>query len=518
MTSVALKGLLGRKVRAILTALAIVLGVAMVSGSFVLTDTISKAFSSIFSSAYDHTDAVISGKKLVDFSSSGNATVSADLLKRVQGSPDVAAAAGAVMDLSGDSTTAKMIGKDGKAVDNAGAPTFGFGVDTTQSRFNPLSLETGRWAAGPGEVVIDPETAKSEHFRIGDTIGIAANGPVQKFTVVGTAKYGDVESLGGATFAVFTIPVAQKLMHIDGYTGISVAAKDGVSQSKLVSDLRTVVPGTAQVRSSNEQAAEDSKSVDTMISFIRGFLLGFGGIALFLGAFVIFNTLSITVAERTRELATLRTLGASRRQVLRSVVLESAALGVLASVVGLFAGFGLARGLSALFDALGLGLPQASTVYALHTFIIPLVLGVVVTVASGIVPALRATRVAPISAAKGGVSTPPRRKRAVVVGSLLLVVAVLLLGYAVTGNRLGSGSSLLALAFGALALIVGVAAVASRVVTALAIVLGWPARRFGGAAGKLASENAVRNPSRTASTAAALMIGLALVSFVSVLG
>jgi putative ABC transport system permease protein len=518
MTRVALKGLLGRKVRAFLTALAIVLGVAMVSGSFVLTDTISKAFTSIFSSAYDNTDAVVSGKKLVDYSSSGNATVSADLLKTIRSQPYVQSAAGAIADLNGDSTHAKLIGKDGKAIDHNGAPTFGFGIDTSQPRFNPLTLESGRWAAAPDEVVIDPDTAKNEHFSIGDAIGVAGIGPVQRFEIVGIAKYGDVESLGGATFAVFTVPAAQRLMHIDGYTAISVAAQKGLSQDELAGRLQSIVPGTAQVKSADEQASADKKSVGGFISFIRGFLLGFGGIALFVGAFVIFNTLSITVAQRTRELATLRTLGATRRQVLRSVILESAALGVLASVVGLFSGFALARGLSSLFGALGLGLPEAAPVYALHTFVVSLVIGIVVTVLAGVVPAVRATRVAPIAAARGGLPPRVRSRRATVVGVVLLAVAAALLGYAVTGNRLGSGSSLLALAFGALALISGTAGVASRLVRALAALLGWPSRRFGGAAGKLASENAVRNPQRTAATAAALMIGIALVSFVAVLG
>jgi putative ABC transport system permease protein len=518
VTRVALKGLLGRKVRAVLTALAIVLGVAMVSGSFVLTDTISKAFTSIFSSAYDHTDAVVSGKKLVDYSSSGNATVSPALLQEIRRQPDVAAAAGAIADLNGDSTRAKLIDKHGKGIDHGGAPTFGFGVDTSQPRFNPLKLESGHWAAGPDEVVIDPDTAKNEHFAIGDSIGVAADGPVRHYRIVGIAKYGDVESLGGATFAVFTIPAAQQLLHIKGYTAISVAATSGVSQSSLVSRLRTIVPGTAQVRSADEQAAQDKKSVGSFVSFIRGFLLGFGGIALFVGAFVIFNTLSITVAQRTRELATLRTLGASRRQVLRSVLLESAALGVLASTVGLFVGFGLARGLSSLFSALGLGLPEAAPVYATRTFVVAMLLGTIVTIVAGIAPAVRATRVAPIYAAKGGIMQKVRSRKATIAGVALLALGALCLGYAVTGDRLGSGSSLLALAVGALALISGAAGVASRLVTALAVVLGWPSRRFGGSAGALASENAVRNPSRTASTAAALMIGLALVSFVAVLG
>jgi putative ABC transport system permease protein len=517
MTRVALKGLLGRKVRAVLTALAIVLGVAMVSGSFVLTDTISKAFTSIFSSAYDNTDVIVSGKKLVDYSSSGNATVSPALYEKIRKQPYVDAAAPAIADLNGDSTRAKLIGKDGKAIDHNGAPTFGFGVDTSQPRFNPMKLEEGRWASAPDEVVIDPDTAKDEHFSVGDSIGVAAIGPVQRFKVVGVAKYGDVESLGGATFAVFTIPTAQKLLHLHGYTSVLIAGK-GVDQDQLAGRLQRLLPDTAQVKTADEQASSDRKSVGGFITFIRGFLLGFGGIALFVGAFVIFNTLSITVAQRTRELATLRTLGATRRQVLRSVVLEAAALGVLASVIGLFAGFGLARGLSSLFSALGLGLPEAAPVYATRTFVVSLLLGIVVTVFAGIVPAVRATKVAPIAAARGGLPPRVRGRRATIVGALLLVVAALLLAYAVTGNRLGSGSSLLALAFGALALISGTAGVASRLVAALALVLGWPARRFGGAAGRIASQNAVRNPQRTASTAAALMIGIALVSFVAVLG
>ncbi len=518
MTRVALKGLLGRKVRAVLTALSIVLGVAMVSGSFVLTDTISKAFTSIFTAAYDHTDAVVSGKKLVDYSSSGNATVSPALLAKIRTQPEVAAAAGSIIDLNGDSTRANLIGKDGKAISNSGAPTFGLGIDTSQPRFNPLTLESGRWAATDGEVVIDPDTAKKQHFAVGEMIGVAANGPAKRFRIVGIARYGDVESLGGATYGVFTVGEARKLLGIKGFTTISVAAAKGVSQTELAHGLRSVIPATAEVKTADEQAATDKQSVASFITFIRGFLLGFGGIALFVGAFVIFNTLSITVAQRTRELATLRTLGASRRQVLRSVILESAALGAVASVVGLAAGFGLAKGLSSLFSALGLGLPTAAAVYATRTFVVSLLLGIVVTVLAGVIPALRATRVAPIAAARGGLPPRVRSRKAAIAGVVMLVAAVALLGYAITGNRLGSGSSLLALAAGALALISGTAAVASRLVALLARIVGAPSRRFGGAAGSIASQNAVRNPQRTASTAAALMIGLALVSFVAVLG
>jgi len=518
MMSVALKGLFARRVRAVLTALAIVLGVAMVSGSFVLTDTISKAFDSIFTSSYSHTDAVVSGKKLVDYSNSGNATISRAVLEQVKRSPDVAAAAGALIDLNGDSTHANLIGRDGKAIQSNGNPTFGFGIDTSQPRFNPLKLKDGHWAAGPGQVVIDQETAQKHHFAVGDTIGVAASGPKEMFRIVGTATYGDVKSLGGATFAVFTIPTAQRLLDLHGYSVISVAAKQGVSADRLVSELKHEVPATAQVRTAKQQANEDKKGVASFISFIRGFLLGFGGIALFVGAFVIFNTLSITVAQRTRELATLRTLGASRRQVLRSVVLESFVIGVAASVIGLVAGFGLAKGLSSLFGALGLTLPQTSSVYATHTFVISLLLGVVVTVLAGFVPALRATRVPPIAAVREGAVIQRKKRLGPVAGVVLFGIASALIAYATLGGHLGSGRSLLALAGGALLGLLGVAGFAPVLVTALAAVVGMPARRLGGAAGRLATENATRNPARTASTAAALMIGLALVTFVAVLG
>ena len=518
MTGVALKGLLARRVRAVLTALAIVLGVAMVSGSFVLTDTISKAFDSIFTSSYSQTDAVVSGKKLVDYSNSGNATVSRAVLEQVKRSPDVAAAAGALIDLNGDSTHANLIGRDGKAIQSNGNPTFGFGIDTSQPRFNPLKLKDGHWAAGPGQVVIDQETAQKHHFAVGDTIGVAASGPKEMFRIVGTATYGDVKSLGGATFAVFAIPTAQRLLDLHGYSVISVAAKQGVSADRLVSELKHEVPATAQVRTAKQQANEDKKGVASFISFIRGFLLGFGGIALFVGAFVIFNTLSITVAQRTRELATLRTLGASRRQVLRSVVLESFVIGLAASVIGLVAGFGLAKGLSSLFGALGLTLPQTSSVYATHTFVISLLLGVVVTVLAGFVPALRATRVPPIAAVREGAVIQRKKRLGPVAGVVLFGIASALIAYATLGGHLGSGRSLLALAGGALLGLLGVAGFAPVLVTALAAVVGMPARRLGGAAGRLATENATRNPARTASTAAALMIGLALVTFVAVLG
>jgi putative ABC transport system permease protein len=518
MTGIALKGLLARRLRAVFTALAIVLGVAMVSGSFVLTDTISKAFDTIFSSSYSHTDAVVSGKKLVDYSNGGNATVSQAVLERIRRMRDVEAASGALIDLNGDSTHANLVDTEGNAIESNGNPTFGFGIDPSQPRFNPLKLKEGHWASGPHQVVIDSETAKKHYFGLGDRIGVAASGPTEQFRIVGTATYGDVKSLGGATIAVFSIATAQRLLELHGYSVISVAAKPGVSAGKLVSELRREVPATAQVRTAKQQASEDKKAVASFVSLIRGFLVGFGGIALFVGAFVIFNTLSITVAQRTRELATLRTLGASRRQVLRSVVLESFVIGLGASLIGLVSGFALARGLSSLFGSLGLSLPEASSVYATRTFVISLVLGVLVTVLAGFVPALRATRVPPIAAVREGAVIQRTRRLGPLTGVVLFGVASALIAYATLGGHLGSGKSLLALAGGTLLGLLGVAGFAPVLVNALVAIVGVPAKRLGGAAGRLATDNASRNPARTAATAAALMIGLALVSFVAVLG
>ena len=522
MMGVTLRGLAGRKVRGLLTALAIVIGVAMVSGTYVLTDTFQKAFDSIFEESYVGTDAVVSGKKLVEFSSSGRAPVPEALLGEIESLPEVAAAAGGIFDLQSNSNPAQLVDDDGDKIGGAGgAPTFGVGLDASELRFSPLTLSEGQWARGTEQVVIDANTASDSGFGIGDTIGIASFGPVKRYEITGIAKFGSVDSIGGATFAVFDVPTAQALFQKDGhFDSISVAAADGVAPDELVRALEPLVPPTAEVQTGTAQASADAEGTNEGIAFITYILLGFGGIALFVGAFVIFNTLSITVAQRTREFATLRTLGGSRRQVLASVVIEGFVLGLLASVVGLFLGLGVGKGMNALFVAFGIDLPQAGTVFATRTIVVSLIVGTSVTVLSSILPALRATRVPPISAVREGSTPPPPRFARyapyVALGTLGAAVAALGVGLFVDG--LGTQGVLLLLGLGTVALFVAVALLASRLVRPLAAVVGWPAQRFGGMAGELARENAIRNPSRTASTAAALMIGLALVTVVAVLG
>jgi putative ABC transport system permease protein len=518
---VALRGLLGRKFRAVLTALAIVLGVAMVSGTYVLTDTIDKAFNQIFSESYAGTDAVVTGKE-PDISFQGSTVetppVPASMLDQVRAVDGVEVAAGSVM----DETSAKILDRDGDAISGNGAPTFGFGLDTSPeaARFNPLNLLEGRWPSGPNEVVIDANTADKQDYGIGDSIRVASLGPVQAFELVGIAKYGDLESLGSATFAVFDIPTAQRLFDKpNSYDAIQAAAADGVSPDQLVQRISQVVPNNVTVKSGVQQATDESDEVSEFTSFIQYFLLAFGGIALFVGAFVIFNTMSITVAQRTRELATLRTLGASRRQVRLSVLLEALVIGVLASIVGLGLGYLLAKGLNALFEALDLALPQTDLVFATRTVVVSLLVGILVTLLAGFFPALRATRVPPISVVREGATLPKGRlsRFTPVIALLAIAGALALLGYSMFADDVETATRLLSIAGGTLLLFVGVAMISPQLVRPLAAVVGIPAKQIGGAAGRIARANSIRNPGRTAATAAALMIGIALVTFVAVL-
>jgi putative ABC transport system permease protein len=520
MIRVALRGLAGRKFRTVLTAIAIVLGVAMTSGAYVLTDTIDKAFNAIFVESYAGTDAVVSGKG-ADISFEGEQSqpppIPEDVLEQVRAIDGVEVATGSVTD-----EQTKLLKPDGESIDTGGAPSFAFGIDTAPeyNRFNPLNLVEGRWPSGSEEVAIDEGVADDESLAVGDRIGVAALGPAREFEIVGIARYGDVSSLGGATFAIFDIPTAQTLVDKEGeLDAVQAAAQDGVAPEELVARIRGELGTSVTVRSGSEQASEDSDEVATFTSIIRYFLLSFAGIALFVGAFVIFNTLSITVAQRTREFATLRTVGASRRQVLGSVILEALVIGLLASVIGLFAGLGLAVGLNELFIALNLDLPQTETVFATRTIVVSLLVGTVITLIAGLSPALRATRVPPIAAVREGAKLPRSALSRFVpyIAVATVVLAVLALSYAMLAPDVATGDRFILLGIGVLALFIGVALLSSRLVVPLTRLVGWPARRMGGASGKLAEGNAIRDPGRTASTAAALMIGIALVTFVGVL-
>jgi putative ABC transport system permease protein len=515
MIQVALKGLAGRKLRAALTAIAIVLGVALITGTYVLTDSIKGAFGGIFTSVYRGTDATVTGKSAFNLSNSGTTTAppfNASLLPVIRSLPDVADAVGGV------GGNAHLVLK-GKVVHFGGAPNLGFSVDPTRPELNTLSLVTGKWP-GTNQVVIDEATVHKKHLEVGQTIGVQANGPTLRMRISGIVHFGGASSLGGATLSGFNLPTAQRLFQRVGKLDqIRAKAKPGVTPAQLAAEIRNTLPPGTQVRTGQAQAKEDAKDTESFLNFLQDFLLAFGGIALFVGSFVIANSLSITIAQRTRELATLRTLGATRRQVRRSIVVEALVMGSVASVVGIGVGLGLGVGLFKLFDAVGFTLPNNGLVLHTRTVIVALIVGIGVTLLASLRPAFRATRVPPISAVREGAELPPGRfaKYRTVGSTLLTVLGFASLLYGLFGSGLGTTKVLVFMGVGTVLIFCGVALLAARFARPLAWALGWPASRFGGAAGELARDNARRNPQRTASTASALMIGLALVTLVAVI-
>ena len=515
MTAVALRGLWGRKLRATLTAIAIVLGVATVTGTYILTDSISNAFDSIYTGIYRGTDAAITGRSAITSSTSNTELPSFDesLLEKVEALPEVAAAVGGV---GGE---AQLIGRNGKVIAFGGAPNLGFSIDASQPRFNSLTLVEGNWPAA-NEVVVDRSTAGKKDITVGSRIRVEAQGRALPFRVSGLVNFGAAASIGGATLAGFDLPTAQKLFKKVGKLDqIRVASKPGVSQASLLASISSILPRQTQVRTGEAQAESDASDTKSFLSFLQTFLLAFGGIALFVGAFVIANSISITVAQRTREFATLRTIGASRRQVRVSVLIEAAITGIVASVVGVLLGLGLAKGLFWLFDSLGFTLPNSGLLLKTRTVIVALLVGILVTILASLRPAFRATRVPPIAAVREGVTLPPGRFAPYrgVGSALLAIVGFAALAFALFAGGLSTKAILILMGLGALLVFFGVALFSSNLVVPMAHALGAPGARFGGAPGELARENTQRNPQRTGSTAAALMIGLALVTLVAIL-
>jgi putative ABC transport system permease protein len=469
MTRVALKGLASRPIRTLLTALAIVLGVGMVSAAFTLTDTQRGAADSLSSAAYDGTDAVVSARTAFKVDSASDftiqkPTVDASVLRTVRAVPQVGTAIGDVSD------QAQIIGANGKP--RGTGPYFGTGFDSRTpgaEKLTAFRLQSGRWATGPGEVAIDVATAEDEHYKVGSTIKVNTRGAASPFRVVGLVRFGTVKSLGKATIAVFDLQQAQRLFHKQGrYDSVLVAGKQGTSGPAVRRSVAAAVGPRNQVQSAEAQDRFTLDGLKKFIGIIKTVLLIFGGVAIFVGAFTIFNTLSITVAQRTREFAMLRMVGAARRQVLGSVLLEALALGLGASILGIGMGFLLASGINAVFGALDLSLPQAGMVFEARTAIVGLLVGTLVTLVAGFLPARRATKIAPVQALRDA-DPSTRRLR-----------------------------------------------LPARGIRAAASLIGRPAAALGGSAGRLARRNAMRHPGRTAGTASALMIGVMLVTAVTV--
>jgi putative ABC transport system permease protein len=455
MTRVVVKGLAARPLRTLLSALAIVVGVAFVAAALTFTNAMRGAADSLSSAAYDGTDAVVTAETTFESSIDSFAetpTLPESALEQVRGTAGVELAVGDITD------TAHILGRDGKPA--GGGPYFGTGFDARTAgaeALTPFRLGDGRWATGPGEVVIDQGTADEEGYAVGDRVEVATRGAARSFEIVGVARFADVESLGRATFAIFDLAAAQTLFD-----------KAGRYDRILVTGSLDAAPAGTQIRSAAADDRFELEGLRTIVGILRTVLLAFAGVALLVGAFTIFNALSIAVAQRTRELGLLRMVGASRRQVRRMVLLEAAAIGAGASVVGLAAGVLLASGLEGLFDAMGLGLPIAGLSLTGGTVIAGLLVGVGVTMLAALLPARRATKVAPVAALREAADAGARVR------------------------------------------------LPGRVLRAATGLVGRPSARLGGSAGRLARSNAMRHPGRTAATASALLIGVALVTAVTV--
>jgi len=511
-----LRSLRAHKLRLALTGLAIILGVGFVAGSLVLTDTLNATFDNLFKGVDAGIDVRVRSRPTFseqsDFGGAADERqpVPAPLLAEVQRVPGVRAVAG------GAEGSAIVVAKDGKAIVPMGPPTLGV-TFYAERALNQLNLSSGRGPANGSEFALDAATAKKHGFRVGDSVKVVLpNEPPRQFNLVGLFTVGKADTLLGATVSAFDTTTAQRIFQQgEVFNFINVKAADGVAQTELRRRVDQALGGRYEVITGQQLAEADASDVQQGIAFFGIFLQVFAAISLFVGTFLVANTFSIIVAQRTKELALLRALGARRRQVMASVLGEAMITAVVCSVLGGLFGVLMAVLIRLGLDAGGFGLPPGSLVIKPATFVVAFVVGVVVTLVSALVPARRATRVAPVEALRDSpaVGRSAGRVRAA------LGLATLALGAAAIAFGLIAkpGNAVVPVGLGAFLVLLGVAFLSPLIARPVARVLGAPVARFRKLPGRLAQENSVRNPRRTASTAAALMVGLALVTFVSVL-
>src|SRR6516225_1218248 len=503
------RSVLVHRLRLILTGLAIALGVAFMSGSFIFSATLTHSLDSLFAQASNGTDVEVMHSSPGGSTITGSAAqpVPASVLARVLRVPGVAAADGQISD------QAVLLGRDGKPLPGSFGVALSWPSDTPfQTSF---THRAGQPPAGPGQVMIDQASARHGHFTVGQAIGIAIAGHAVPFTITGITGYGSADSIGGGSMAIFSLGSAQQLFGKAGqYDQIVVKAAAGLPAAQLRDRIASVLPPGDVAVTAASASASAARQINGQLSVLTGFFLGFAGIALLVGGFVIWNTFSIMVGQRTRELALTRALGASAGQVFRSVTAEAAVLGAAGSAVGVGLGLGLARGLAALLSAFGFSLPISGLVLPGPGLALAAGTGIAITVVASLPPAWRATRVAPVQAMRDPAPEPARFSAGRVAGGLAVTTAG---GAAVlTGLLAGSGRIVLAAA-GAACCFIGITVLAPLAVRPLAWLAAAPLLRLPGRAGLLARGNTIRNPKRTSATEAALMIGLAVIAATSVL-
>ena len=506
------RSMLVHRLRLVLTGLAIALGVAFTSGTFVFSSTLSSSLDSLFAQASTGTDVQVTHVTPGGPTITGSPAqpVAASVITEIRRVPGVAAADGQV------SAQAVLLGRNGKALPG---PSFGVALswpaDTPfQSAF---SDRAGQPPTGPGQVMIDRASARRGHFAPGDTIGIAVAGRAVPFTITGITGYGSADSIGGGSMAIVSLGTAQQLFGKTGvYDRIVVKALPGVSATLLRDRVAAMLPPGLEAVTAASASASAAQQINSQLGILRDFFLGFAGIALFVGAFVIWNTFSIMVGQRTRELALTRALGAGAGQVFRPVLAEAIIVAAVASVAGAALGLLLAKGLAALLTSFGLSLPISGLSLPVAELAVAVGVGIAMTVVASLAPAYRATRVAPIQALRDPAPEPSRFSRPRLTGGLVLTAAGVA---ALVAGATGAGG-IAVTATGAASCFIGITALAPLTVRPLASLTAAPLVRLPGRAGRiglLARGNAIRSPKRTSATAAALMIGLAVITGTSVL-
>jgi putative ABC transport system permease protein len=511
------KEIAAHKLRFVLLALAVILGVAFMSGTQVLTATINKSFDDLFADINRGTDAVVRAPEVLksDFGPGGGTRprIAASVADLVRRAPGVEAAEGNVQ-----LDYAQIVDKNRKAIGNpgSGAPSLGFGWDPNP-RINPFHVvPPGRPPAADDEVVIDKHTADDAKFHIGDRAEILTPKPPKTYRIVGIAKFGTADSLLGASAALFTLPEVQRIADAPNqFDQVSAVAATGVTQEQLKANIQSTLAQrpdlNLEVLTGKELTKENQDDVHKAIGFFSTALLIFALVALLVGMFIIYNTFSIIVAQRKREMALLRAIGASRTQVLGAVIGESVVVGLVASALGVAGGVLLAAGLKAVLAAFGLDIPASGIVLPTSAIVTGLAAGTLITIFSAVFPARQAARVPPIAAMRDvALERPPNRGLRLAMGGGLTIlgIVVLFLGLG------GSGIALVGL--GALLVLIGVFVLGPLFARGFSRAIGAPIAAIKGMTGKLARENAARNPKRTATTASALMIGVALVGFITI--
>ncbi|MFF5336719.1 ABC transporter permease [Streptomyces sp. NPDC013181] len=510
MFRTALRNVLAHKARLLMTILAVTLGVAFVSGTLVFTDTLGNAFRNQSAKSYD--DIAVAVTTYADPRDEDTRAIDEATLKKIRALDGVASATGRVDGFAG------VADPDGKLIGNGWSNTganFAPGGDGQDPAYD---FTSGKGPVEPGGVALDRDTAKKGEYEVGDTVRVATNGPVKEYTLTGIFTTEDGAVNAGGSLVLFDTPVAQKLFLRPGeFKDVSVAAERGASDRALLAAVKPLLPEGASARTGADRADEQAEEIEESLSTLSKVLLSFAGVALFVGVFLIANTFTMLVAQRTKELALLRAVGASRRQVKRSVVLEAAVVGLVASVVGFALGLGLAVALRSAMSLLGGKIPAGPLVVAPLTVVTAFAVGVLITVLAAWLPARRAAKIPPVAAMSSAHAVATVKSlvlRNTIGGIVTLIGAAGIIGGAVAagsnGQLLVAGGTFLAL-IGVIILI----PLLSRPVIALVRPL---LLRLFGVSGKLAAQNAVRNPRRTGATASALAIGLTLVTGISVLG